>query len=204
MFTKDEWEGYGYGYDLYHYGDAGFGGPVARASGLGYLEELLARMTNDRKNLEPYKSSTNKTLNQDPITFPTDQAVNIDFTHDVTIGEVVVALNLTHFSRELSQDYIETAEPRWKSNNVSPFAANLLIQTISCGENSKEYARVILNDAVQPLSGFGECGDNSQGMCEFELFIKALKQAKHETDFTFDCYGDFNNTHVVHNGEPEL
>ncbi|TIC05593.1 phosphoglycerate mutase-like protein [Wallemia mellicola] len=204
LFTKDEWKGYGYGYDLYHYGDAGFGGPVARASGLGYLEELLARMTNDRKNLEPYESSTNRTLNQDPITFPTDQAVNIDFTHDVTIGEVVVALNLTHFSRGLSQDYIETAEPRWKSNVISPFAANILIQTISCGEDNKEYARVILNDAVQPLSGFGKCGDNAQGMCELKLFIKALKQAKHETNFTFDCFGDFNNTHVVHNALPEM
>ncbi|TIA68763.1 hypothetical protein E3P92_03881 [Wallemia ichthyophaga] len=150
LFTKDEWMGYGYGYDLYHYGDAGFGGPVAKASGLGWVEELLARLTNDRANLA-YHSSTNSTLDTDPKTFPTDQPVNIDFTHDVTIGEVVTALNLTQFARPLSQDYITEEQTRWKSNAISPFAANLLVQTLLC--DGAQYARVVLNDAVQPLDG---------------------------------------------------
>lgn len=196
--------GYGYGYDLYHYGDAGFGGPVAKASGLGWVEELLARLTNDRANVE-YHSSTNSTLDTDPKTFPTDQPVNIDFTHDVTIGEVVTALNLTQFARPLSQDYITEEQTRWKSNAISPFAANLLVQTLSC--DGAQYARVVLNDAVQPLDGLGECagdGQSALGLCSMDTFIEALRQVKTEIDFTFDCFGDFNNTHVVHNGVPEL
>ncbi|TIA87770.1 hypothetical protein E3P99_02972 [Wallemia hederae] len=203
LFTKAEWEGYGYGYDLYHYGDAGFGGPVAKASGLGWVQELLARLTNDRSNVQ-YTNSANSTLDMDARTFPTDQAINIDFTHDVTIAEVVTALNLTHLQRELSDEYIERSTPRWRSNAVSPFAGNLLVQSLDC--SGAGYVRVVLNDAVQPLDGLGECGQSDladEGACNFDTFVHALHQVSNEVDFTHDCFGDFNNTHVVHNGVPE-
>lgn len=168
------------------------------------MQELLARLTNDRGNVD-YHSSTNSTLDRNAETFPTDQPINIDFTHDVTIGEVVTALNLTHFARELPDEHIEDAQPRWKSNAISPFGANLLVQTLSCGDT--EYARVVLNDAVQPLDGLGACAGDEQsalGLCSMDIFIKALRQTNEEVDYAFDCFGDFDNTHVVHNGVPEL
>lgn len=45
LFTKNEWRGYQYRWDLYWYYSASFGYPLARAQGIGYAQELVSRLT---------------------------------------------------------------------------------------------------------------------------------------------------------------
>ena len=56
--------------DLYFWYDNAFGSPVARVQGLGYIQELVARLTHTP--IASHNSSTNATLDDDPRTFPLD------------------------------------------------------------------------------------------------------------------------------------
>ena len=68
----------------YHrrYGSA-FGSPVARVQGIGYIQELVARLTHTP--IKTHNSSTNATLNDNPITFPLGQSLYVDATHEVVV-----------------------------------------------------------------------------------------------------------------------
>ena len=63
--------------------DSAFGSPVARVQGIGYIQELVARLTHSP--IETHNSSTNATLDDDPITFPLDQSLYVDATHEVVV-----------------------------------------------------------------------------------------------------------------------
>jgi len=62
--------------------DSAFGSPVARVQGLGYLQELVARLTHTP--IATHNSSTNATLHM-PQTFPLDHALYVDATHEVVV-----------------------------------------------------------------------------------------------------------------------
>lgn len=51
LFTKKEWKGYQYKWDLYWYYSASFGYPLAKAQGIGYVQELLSRLTHSKFHL---------------------------------------------------------------------------------------------------------------------------------------------------------
>lgn len=63
--------------------NSAFGSPVARAQGIGYVQELVARLTHTP--IAVHNSSTNSTLDDNPITFPLDHSLYVDATHDVVI-----------------------------------------------------------------------------------------------------------------------
>ena len=60
-----------------------FGSPVARVQGIGYIQELVARLTHTP--IKTHNSSTNATLNDNPITFPLGQSLYVDATHEVVV-----------------------------------------------------------------------------------------------------------------------
>ncbi|TIA87508.1 hypothetical protein E3P81_03921 [Wallemia ichthyophaga] len=229
LFTKQEWEGYDYSWDLQFYYDAGFGSPTARAQGLGWVEETLARIT--KQTPAPYDSTTNSTLNEDPVTFPLDMPMYTDFTHDTVIANVVAALNLTQFAAPLPSNRIPRPSrhsSRWRTSHISPFAGNLVVQVLSCdgGEgisdvSEKEdaweitkthkvpragrYIRLALNDAVHDLSGLG-CPFDDEGLCPLDTFTDALNRVREEVDFEGDCHGKWDmgaNDHVS-SGRPPV
>ena len=63
--------------------DSGFGYPFARALGIGYIQEMVARLTHTR--IERHNSSTNSTLDDNPTTFPLDHNLYVDATHEVVV-----------------------------------------------------------------------------------------------------------------------
>ena len=69
--------------DLVLWYSSGFGSPVARAQGIGYVQELVSRLTSTR--ISVHNSSTNATLDDNPVTFPFGQSLYVDATHDVVI-----------------------------------------------------------------------------------------------------------------------
>ena len=99
-------------FDLNFWYTSGFGSPVGRAQGIGYVQELVARLTktpiqtvcyNDSHflclvfdhcyALSQHNSTTNSTLDDNPITFPLDgRALYVDATHEVTVvnGELCI------------------------------------------------------------------------------------------------------------------
>ena len=68
--------------DYHRYGSA-FGSPVARVQGIGYIQELVARLTHTP--IKTHNTSTNATLNDNPITFPLGQSLYVDATHEVVV-----------------------------------------------------------------------------------------------------------------------
>jgi hypothetical protein len=69
--------------DLAFWYDNAFGAPLSRAHGIGYIQELIARLT--RTPIETHNSTTNATLNDNPITFPLNQSLYVDATHEVVV-----------------------------------------------------------------------------------------------------------------------
>jgi hypothetical protein len=45
LFTREEWAGFDHALDLYFWYGSAFGSPVARVQGVGYVQELVARLT---------------------------------------------------------------------------------------------------------------------------------------------------------------
>lgn len=144
LFTEKEWRGYQYRNDIYWWYAASFGSPVARAEGLGWMQELTARLTHTP--LTQFNSSINSTLH-DEIHFPLNEPLYVDFTHDTTFAQrkltwfravkltaVLPTLNLTTFSTHGSPplDHIPKDWP-FTSSKFAPFATNLQVQVLSCG-----------------------------------------------------------------------
>ena len=63
--------------------NSAFGSPVASAQGIGYVQELVSRLTHTP--IETHNSSTNATLDDNPITFPLGQSLYVDATHEVVV-----------------------------------------------------------------------------------------------------------------------
>lgn len=69
--------------DVFFWYNSGFGSPLARAEGIGYVQELVARLTHTP--IAVHNSSTNATLDDDPRTFPLGQSLYVDATHEVVV-----------------------------------------------------------------------------------------------------------------------
>lgn len=70
--------------DLIFWYTDGPGNPVTTAQGIGYVQELLARLTN--VTLPKGNTNTNNTLDGNTVTFPLAQPIYFDFTHDTVIA----------------------------------------------------------------------------------------------------------------------
>ena len=62
---------------------AAWGSPLSRVLGIGYVQELVARLTHTP--LAAHNSSTNATLDDSPATFPLGQSLYVDATHEVVV-----------------------------------------------------------------------------------------------------------------------
>ncbi|KAK2460651.1 hypothetical protein APHAL10511_007121 [Amanita phalloides] len=190
MFTVEEWEGFDYAMDLSFWYNSAFGSPVARVQGIGYVQELIARLTHTP--ISVHNTSTNSTLDDNPITFPLNDSLYVDATHEVVVLNIITALNLTVFAATGPPP--ETHIPHNRSFRVSqlaPFATNVQFQTLECASFPDPQIRIIINDGVVPLTGVGNCPKQRDGMCPIDLFVAAQKQIIAQTDWIHDCHGDW-------------
>ncbi|KIM23174.1 hypothetical protein M408DRAFT_332472 [Serendipita vermifera MAFF 305830] len=202
LFTKDEWEGFEYALDLYFWYDSGFGSPVARALGSGYVLELLSRLTSTPISLHPEPPltstfSVNHTLDGNPTTFPLDQPLYVDATHEVVIVNIVTALNLTTISG-LEEDGPPTPRKmkrgrKWRASRVAPFASNVQFQLLQCPavDSDATQIRVILNDAVVSLTGISGCPEQKDGLCPVDKFVEAQQKLVEGSDWDWTCHGNW-------------
>ncbi|KAH9836116.1 histidine phosphatase superfamily [Rhodofomes roseus] len=195
LFTEEEWKGYQYANDLDFWYADGPGNPTGAAQGIGYVQELVARLT--QTPMTVFDTTTNGTLDGNNITFPLDQPIYMDATHDTNIASIAVAMNFTSMvaSGPLPVDYIPE-DLSYNTQHIAPFAAHLVGQVMTCPvkhstSDSEKYIRWLLNDGVVPLTGIKYCEEpNKDGLCLLDNFIKGMQERVAEVDFQYDCFGN--------------
>ncbi|KAF4573027.1 hypothetical protein EYR36_007537 [Pleurotus pulmonarius] len=192
-FTEEDWRGYAYLNDISVWYGSGPGNPSVAALGVGHAQELVSRLT--RTRITESSSSVNATLAGSEITFPFDQPIYVDATHDSGLSAIFTAMNFTSLAAQgpLPTDRIPDNQSFFVQKQV-PFGARLVGQVLSCNtqpEDTPSHIRWILNDGVLPLTGISGCIENKDGLCELSAFVQGLQQRIAEIDFAFDCFANY-------------
>ncbi|KAG1727933.1 histidine phosphatase superfamily [Suillus paluster] len=174
LFTEKEWEGFDYSYDLNLWYGVAWGSPVARGEGIGYVQELVSRLT--QTPIETHNSSTNATLHN-AVTFPFGHSLYVDATHEV------VVLNALRRWGPLPTDHMPEKRT-FRTAELAPFATNVQFQLLSCATEQDPQIRVIVNDGVDV--------ENIQMGCALSMhFVDAQKENIQSTDWDFVCNTDW-------------
>ena len=219
LFTFEEWQGYEYAVDLAFAGNNAFQSPTGRAMGIGWQQELMARL--QHHYITGPAGNVNYTLDSMPETFPLYQKLNFDFSHDTNIMSILTALGFKQFSAALPADRIVPHE--LVVSHLEPFAARLDIEVIDAPQPVKasrnkgdaevyesgeptQYIHFVLNQRTIPLGrSFPECGDRKDGWCELETFLKLQSTKFEESDFDHACFGEYEAVPfgTLDNGVPQ-
>ncbi|KAK1994152.1 histidine acid phosphatase [Colletotrichum falcatum] len=173
LFTLEEFKDLEYYETLDKYYRFHEGNPLGPTQGVGFTNELIARLTQ-----QPVvdHTSTNSTLNADPATFPLHRKLYADFTHDNDMMGIYGALGLFSKTPKLSKtERMSVLETKgFTSSRLVPFAARMYVEKMRCG-SSEEMVRVLVNDRVVPLVG---CGADKLGRCSLRPFVESLEFAR--------------------------
>jgi hypothetical protein len=150
----------------------------------------------------------NVTLDNNTATFPVDQNINLDFSHDANIISILVAFGLTQFNDSLPTSHI-LKDREFILSHIEPFAGRLDIEVIKApapvnpDRSSPEiylegkptsYVHFILNQRTIPLGRSLEaCGTRDDGWCEMETFLKVQKEQIELADYEYACFGDYKD-----------
>ncbi|KAJ7731158.1 phytase [Mycena maculata] len=191
FFTPAEFEAFEYSSDLDKYYSTGYGGHLGRVQGVGYTNELLARLTSSPV---ADHTSTNTTLDTDPATFPLNRTLYADFTHDSVLIAVFGALGL------FSGPKLNTTHPEpdrlWRSSEMMSFSTRMVVEKLVCEHSvrgratSDTYLRILVNEVVQPLTfcGAPETGP-WKGLCRFDAFLESQTYSRHDGEGDWDkCF----------------
>ena len=181
LFGPSEWEQYDYFQTLGKYYRFGPGAPLGPTQGVGYVNELIARLTNT-----PAKDSTsvNHTLDANDATFPLGKSLYADFSHDNDMTAIFAALGLFDAVPELSTKKVMSVEEMggYAASRSVPFGGRAVVEKLTCERPSKgemvkeeEMVRVILNGGLWPLEA---CQADERGMCTLANFVESLSFAR--------------------------
>ncbi|TFK56976.1 phosphoglycerate mutase-like protein [Heliocybe sulcata] len=190
VFTEEEWEGFNYALDVSFWYSYGPGNPTSAAIGLGWVGEMVSRLT--QTPITGAFAEVNTTL-MNNITFPLNQPIYVDATHDTIISAILATMNFTSLASggPLPADHIP-ANRSWITTQISPFASNLVGQVLSCpASDVSTHIRWILNDGVLPLTGLNGCPEDKNGLCPLATYISVMKERIAEIDYDFDCYANY-------------
>ncbi|KAJ7033180.1 histidine phosphatase superfamily [Mycena alexandri] len=182
LFTQAEFEAFAYSSDLDRYYSTGPGGHLGRVQGVGYTNELLARLT-----ASPVvdHTSTNATLDSDRNTFPLNRTIYADFTHDSPLMAVFNTLGLFPTSK------LNTRRPDpnriWQTSNIMTFSTRMVVEKLVCDATvrgrdvSNTYVRIMVNEVVQPLAFCGAQENGPwRGLCQFDAFLESQAYARND------------------------
>ncbi|KAK0230132.1 phytase [Armillaria fumosa] len=168
MFEAADFEGFEYSGDLDKYYGTGYGQELGPVQGVGYVNELLARLTTSPVQ---DNTQTNYTLDSNPETFPLNRTFYADFSHDNQMIAIYAAMGL--FPQSAALDPTSPDPNRnWVVSRLVSFSANMVTEKLEC--SGKEYVRVLVNDALQPLAF---CGDGD-GLCSLDAFVESQSYAR--------------------------
>ncbi|GAB7338063.1 hypothetical protein MBLNU457_4431t1 [Dothideomycetes sp. NU457] len=170
LFTPTEWAQYNYYESLNKYYGYGAGNPLGPTQGVGFTNELIARLTSSPVN---DSTSTNHTLDSNPATLPLGKALYADFSHDNDLTSIFFAMGL-YDPPLLSNTSVETMEQTggYSAAATVPFASRMYVERMRCADRRGEkLVRVLVNDRVIPLRN---CGVDELGRCEVGQWVESL------------------------------
>ncbi|EAW10331.1 histidine phosphatase family protein [Aspergillus clavatus NRRL 1] len=174
LFTHKEWLQYDYKQSLDKYYGYGAGHPLGPDQGIGFVNELLARMT--QTPVQDH-TSVNTTLDSNPATFPLNHTIYADFSHDNTMVSIFFALGLYNSTELLSKTSVESTKESdgYSAAWLVPFAARAYFEQMQCKGEKQPLVRAIINDRVVPLHG---CNADKHGRCKLDKFVKSQSFAR--------------------------
>lgn len=226
LFTYPEWQGFEYTADLSFYGNDGFGAPTGRGVGIGWVVEFYNRLLHHYVSNNG-TSQLNSTLDTQASTFPLNQTIMADFSHDTNIQSISTALGLKQLAQVLpgtgppkDQFYVvslfEPFATRWDwetirtphpLKDISPNVTNATMSDyydVSGGPTT--YMHLVINQRTLALgASYPECGHLKSGWCEMETFLNILSTKEAEAEYDFACNGDYPAAppgSVITNGVP--
>ncbi|KAH7358798.1 histidine acid phosphatase [Plectosphaerella cucumerina] len=201
LFTYEEWVGFEYAIDLAFAGNNMFQNPAGRAVGIGYQQEVMARLNNH--TLGYSGSQINTTLDDNEETFPLNQTIYFDFSHDTNIASILTAFGLRQFADLLKPD-AHPGPHNMTVSHITPFGARLDMEIIRTPKPLKadrsgyeeggetKYMHFVLNQRTVPLGwSFPECDvARVDGWCELGAFIKVQAEMEKLADYDHACHGE--------------
>jgi hypothetical protein len=174
LFTEAEWEDYGYYQSVGKWYGYGPGNTLGAAQGVGWVNELIARLTS-RPVVD--HTTTNATLDGDEKTFPLGRTLYADFSHDNDMMGVYAALGLYNGTKglDVKTRHSEAETGGYAASWTVPFAAMLHVEKMVCNGGGEEMVRVLVNDRVIPLQN---CGADELGRCKLGAFVESLGFAR--------------------------
>ena len=174
LFSQKEWSQYDYYQTLGKYYGYGPGSSLGPTQGVGYVNELIARLTG---NPVVDHTSSNATLDNDPLTFPLGKSLYADFGHDNDMTAAFAAMGLYNSTPLLSTSRSMSVEEMkgYSAASTVPFAARANVEKMTCKGMVEEKVRVLINGKVLPLE---TCGSDTLGRCALSKFIESLSFAR--------------------------
>jgi len=222
LFTLQEWQGFEASLDIEYYYDYSFGNPTGRAQGIGYVIELLSRLT--MTPITSSNSSVNSTTDSNSTNFPLNQKFYADFSHDDIIISVLTALSLDYFHQPVSlTQYPPDPNRPFILSHLTPFAAKFVTEVIGCGSSNpvpvsaartysnptqygynpnnatNKFIRMRLNNGILPISTIrgGACGSRPDGLCALPNFIQSQSNAYTLSNYNYSCNGDYTIKNIT-------
>lgn len=184
LFTDPEWTHYNYHYSLSKYYGYGAGNALGPTQGVGFANELIARLT--RTPVRDH-TTTNSTLDSPgALSFPLDRSIYADFTHDNGMLPIFFALGLYNISASLPRTHAVSAANAdgFSAAWTVPFAARAYIEMMECSTHEEPLVRALVNDRVAPFHG---CEVDELGRCRLDDFVTGLSFARGGGDWE-SCY----------------
>ena len=205
MFTYQEWLDFEYSIDLSFAGNNYFQSPTGRAVGIGYVEEFLARLNNHTLNTAT--AQANITLDSSTATFPLNQTLYFDFSHDTNLAAVLTAFGFTQFAQFLPATG-PPAKQQLIVSHLQPFGARIDIEIIKAPHPvaanrttaanaytsgpATDYVHFLVNQRTLPLCpSFPSCGNRTDGWCELSTFLNIQAGSLAAAQYDYSCNGDF-------------
>ncbi|KAL1657026.1 hypothetical protein SLS61_000066 [Didymella pomorum] len=216
LFTEDEWRGFEQTLDIEYYYDYSFGSPTGRAQGLGYQQELLARLTN--QYITSSNSSVNSSITNNASQFPLGRPFYADFSHDDIIISVLTSMSVDYFREAPSlKQYPPDPNRHFILSHMTPFGGRLITEVIGCNNAnptvqhshrtqyypgqygysatnaSHKFIRMRLNNGIVPLDTIrtGECEGRTDGLCPMNNFLQSQYQAAGLANYQFTCFANY-------------
>jgi len=219
LFTESEWQAFEQTLDIEYYYDYGFGNPTGRAQGLGYQQELLARLTN--QYITSSNSSVNSSITNNAEQFPLGAPFYADFSHDDILVSVLASMSVDYFHEHPSlTEYPPNPDRHFVLSHMTPFGGRLITEVIGCGDAepaavhdhrtqyyptqygydasnaSNKFIRMRLNNGIIPLETIrtGECLGRTDGLCALDSFLASQWQAEELANYQFACFANYTVT----------
>jgi len=179
LFTEREWQEYDYYQSLGKYYGYSWGNTLGATQGIGFANELIARLTGTPVHDH---TSTNHTMDSSNDTFPLGAVLYADFTHDNDMTAIFSAMGLYNETKPLTKETMQSTKQLegYSASWTVPFAARAYFEKMSCVGSEEEFVRIIVNDRVLPLK---TCGGDDLGRCTLSAFTNSLSFPKSGGDW---------------------